>query len=531
MSLQIGKVMKRINVFVSLPALALGFASCAELDVLPIDSAAKVAFYSTETEVTGATDAVYSSLTLQQGAHPLYGDMLVYLVDLGSDHARVGDNMNNQNIRALSNLTTDPNNDRVDIAWEELYVGVNRANNVIDRVPGATAVNEELRTRLVHEARFLRALFYFNAVRLWGEVPVVAHDGEGYGAGRQPVDSVYRFIVADLRAAADVLPDARVFAGGRATRWAASALLAKVYLTWGQTSETLSEGERRDLFDLAAQEAEKVVESGHFVLAETFLDIWNTTKRDGDEHIFTAHFSAGQNPYDGTAGNIIAHCTFATGFSNAEAAIEVTDHYYYDIFDPADRRRSGSFAKTLYDPSKGEHFVYTLPRFRKYIDTVGVQPSPNKRDIDVPIVRYAEVLLTLAEAINERDHAPNAQAYAAINAIRDRAFGDTEHRYAGLDYAAFREAVQDENYFEFVLEQHRWFDLVRWKVLIEKLKAVPLKRSRVEDLERLGANAEQRLFRFPIPQSQRNSNPEGLWQNWGYDGADGTAVPYPASYR
>ncbi len=503
--------MKKIIILIN---ILIVMVSCNDLNISPTNSIVQSSFYKTELDVTTAVNGVYYTLTYN-GSHPLYGDLLFFLVDLGSDYARAGNNTNMMSIKSLGTLQYDPSNDRIDLAWSNLYQGIDRANLAIDKIPNSTA-SDVLKARLINESKFLRALFYFNAVQLWGPIPLVLHEGEGTNATRTPVDSVYLQITKDLKDALNLPASYSGSDVGRATNGAANALLSKVYLTWAQTS-TL---DQTDKYDKAVLYANQVINGGYgYKLLENFLDIWDITKKNGKEHIFTAQFALGG------CTNTMCHCTFATGLSNAEPVAWVSDNSYYNIFDNRDQRKAGSFAKTLYNPSNGTTFTFDVPRFRKYIDTTHVLTSTSRRDIDVPIIRYADVLLFKAEALNERYHGPTAEAYEAINEIRRRAYkqfpvtSPSTYDFSELSYEQFRDTLRQERYFEFVEEQQRWFDLVRWKILVKTISKNPLKSA-----------VSKRNYLFPIPQSQREINPTGLWQNWGYDGAT-VPDPYDVSYQ
>jgi hypothetical protein len=128
-------------------------------------------------------------------------------------------------------------------------------------------------------------------------------------------------------------------------------------------------------------------------------------------------------------------------------------------------------------------------------------------------------LLVKAEAITELNNGPTTDAYDAINQVRRRAFEhfplnqtSPDDLPAGLDYNGFRKAVQQERMFELTYEQSHWLDLVRWRIYVKTLKESGLDESYKK------SSVSLKNYRFPIPQSQRNINPEGLWQNWGYDG-------------
>jgi hypothetical protein len=341
----------------------------------------------------------------------------------------------------------------------------------------------------------------------------VLHPEEGVGTTRAGIKEVYTQIVKDLTSAAEALPLSYSGADyGRATRGAAYALLAKVNLVWAQTGDKNLSNER---YEDAIAAADKVIDSGVYELEEEYLDNWNTGKRnEGKERIFATNHHVAQYPEGGR--NHLAHCSFATRFNDATPHLIISDIRFYDKFDDKDQRKKGSYAKTLYNPAKGENFEFTLPRFRKYIDVLNIATTNKTLDIDRTILRYADVLLIKAEALNELKHGPDAEAYEAINQVRRRAFkhfpvteASTDDTPSGLEYKDFQEAVRDERFFEFVYEQQRWFDLVRWRTLVETVKVIQGKEG-----------VSLKHYRFAIPKSQRDINPEGLWQNWGWNGAD-----------
>ena len=146
------------------------------------------------------------------------------------------------------------------------------------------------------------------------------------------------------------------------------------------------------------------------------------------------------------------------------------------------------------------------------------------------VIRLAEVYLVLAEAINERDHQPNQEAYDAFNKVRRRAFREdinaTEAQAhdleAGLDYEGFKQAIIQERSWEFTLEQKHLLDLKRWKILVKTIKNSALAKNYPEYNKQ---TIDFKHYRFPIPQAQRNVNPN-LWQNYGYDGSTITSNPY-----
>ena len=159
------------------------------------------------------------------------------------------------------------------------------------------------------------------------------------------------------------------------------------------------------------------------------------------------------------------------------------------------------------------------PATSAYIQMHRMTVAPRTtRPVNFPVLRYAEVLLIYAEALNEENTAPPTEAYEAINRVRRRAFGEPSAtpsskpgvELSGLSREDFRKAIQDERLFEFVQEGKRWFDLVRWGILEEAIKDVTYNGQKIKSA------VSKRSYLYPIPQEQRDLNPDGLWQNEGY---------------
>jgi hypothetical protein len=524
--------MKRIEYI--LLVLLLGFASCNDLALIPESALTGSNFPLTESDAIAIINGVYVP-------NSDFSSNSSYLAELPADATQCGENVTSGSGAAIGTFEHDPQNGNVAAGWTTLFTGVTAASSAIDRVSEAN-IGDAIKARLIGEAKFLRALYYFYLVQLFGDVPLVLHADEGTGATRAPIDDVYSQIVKDLKdATADgVLP--KSYGGedaGRATNGAAYALLAKVYLVWAQTSPDRSKANERFTASVAAANSVRDYE-----LQEEFLDNWNTSKRNGKENIFSAHHVVSQSGA-GDGGNHLAHCSFATSFSQETPHLILSNISFFDRFDDRDQRKRGSYAKSLYNPTTNEYFEFRFPRFRKYIDTINITTTNLTRSIDRTILRYAEVLLIIAEAENELHNGPTTEAYTAINQVRRRAFRQPLNAASefdvttGLSYEQFRDIVRNERFLEFVYEQQRWFDLVRWRILVKTVKPVINQKVvlTVDDEGKpvLDANGNETFtisetkdkeavslkhYRFPIPQSQRNINPTGLWQNWGWDGYD-----------
>src|SRR5882672_6238371 len=203
--------MKKILVVSTIIALGIIQVSCKKLDEHPQGSVTPENFYKTQSDAVAAVTAVYSTLSTDiNNDFPIYGRNLNLLADNPSDNQVYSPSNTNPDVRALGTATYVSTNDRVRKIYAQLYWGINRANIAIDKIPEIPASQfvdpTHSAANLVREARFIRALLYFDLVRLYGPVPLVLHDqGTVAGAGalvsRTSRDSVYAQIIADLDSA------------------------------------------------------------------------------------------------------------------------------------------------------------------------------------------------------------------------------------------------------------------------------------------------------------------------------------------
>src|SRR5882757_5761993 len=230
--------MNKLLIFILAGAM---LSACKKLNENPQGSLTPENFYQTQSDALAAVTAVYSTLSTDiNNDFPLYGRNLNLIVDNPSDNQVYSPSNTNPDVRALGTATYVSTNDRVHKIYAQLYWGINKANIAIDQIPAIPASQfvdpSHSAANLVREARFIRALLYFDLVRLFGPVPLVLHDqatvaNAGALVGRTPKDSIYAQIIADLDSAVS-LPASYTGANiGRVTGGAAHALLAKVYVT------------------------------------------------------------------------------------------------------------------------------------------------------------------------------------------------------------------------------------------------------------------------------------------------------------
>lgn len=472
----------------------------------------------------------------------------MYLTDLTTETTVSGENPNGGG-GMLGLLNWDGTNSYIVSAWSSVYTCLARANDVINRLdPVPDGVSPETASRVIGEAKFLRAYYLNYAVQFWGPVPIVTEVGGGKDAVREPESKVYAQIVSDLEDAANRLPEVSQYGSadiGRATRGAANAALAKVYLTWAQVDDDLTDEQRHEYFNKSAEYARKVINSNEYQLEENYRDNWNNKNRNGKESIFAIQFYLGSSTRDNdpSGNNHLCHCSFSTGFSVSLPHIAPgPDNTLRDSYLEGDQRKAVTVVDSLWHPSTNNYFHFYFDndgdgikesgfsRYNKYIDQDSPETSASDRAMNRTVLRLAEVYLVLAEAINERDGVPNQEAYNAFNKIRRRAFREDinasdaqQHDLPqGLDYKGFRNAIIQERSWEFTLEQKHLLDLKRWKILVKTIKNSRLAK---EFPEYNKQSIDFRHYRFPIPQAQRDINPN-LWQNYGYPGSTISSNPY-----
>lgn len=453
------------NRIVLIIAVCFTYMACHdELDQEPITEKSASNFFSTADELESAIIGVYANL--QNNA--LYGLDMIAAGEIAGDHT-FDEQPSNDGGRfgEIDEFFILPSNDLVGDVWRVSYKAILGCNIVLNRIDRIDFENESDRTRLTGEAKFLRALMYFNLVRLYGDVPLVANESEDvndfFGQGRTSLEQVYDQIVDDLIESQDGLPANS--ANGRVTLGAAQALLGKVYLTLGN-------------FDAAEAQLEAVVSSGDYALESSLDAIFGEDNEGNSETIFAVQFTSGLNNQSEGSPSFTQFSPEASGLPNAKGH-NIPTRSFYDSYDPNDLR-VGVYVDT----------IATGVAFANKFGTTSVNPDDGGADFI--LLRYSDVVLMYAEALNE--NSKTSLALNQLNSIRTR---------AGLPNSAastqeeIRDAIADERCFELIGEGHRWFDLLR------------------TDQALLTLGIDSTFLLFPIPQSQIDTDP-AITQNPGY---------------
>jgi hypothetical protein len=483
--------MKKMKLYIVLAGTIM-LTSCSDefLNLNPISTATSENFYRTADDFRNAVNGGYAGL--QTGG--ITGNSYVF-----------GEITSDNTVAVASGSVTDQDefdrfyikttNPFVSGRWNDSYRVIARYNTILDRI-GAVAMDETLKNRYIAETKFLRAVVYFNLVRTFGDIPLilkpVSNPDEGYSFGRTPVSEVYAQIEKDFTEAEGVLPVSYPAADlGRATKGAAKAFLGKVYLT-------------QKKYPAAVSKLKEVIDLGVYTILPSYAEVFRVGNKNHKESVFDVQYKSGGagegNNWPNTfapqnSGNAVI--AFG-GDGNNQPTADIINAY-----EPGDLRKDVSVASS-YTNAAGQ----VIPdRFiKKYYD-VPVAKGDNGNNI--PLMRYADVLLMYAEALNEVSYQPDGEAFTYLNIIRTRAGLDKKTAAAVPSQQAFRLGIEQERRVELAFEGHRWFDLVRTD------RAIPVLNSKKEQI-RLVADLTANNLLFPIPQSQIDINKDKITQNPGY---------------
>jgi tetratricopeptide (TPR) repeat protein len=473
-------------------------SSCEKfLETKQFDRSNEAAFFKSTSDFEQAVVGAYASLAALYNA----GNFYFLLTDMRSDNASVyvpGGSAGPLSKSEYDDFTLTQNNEHLLGYWNVSYALIQKTNDIIAFLADAK-IPEDKKKQFRGEAEVLRALAYFNLVRLYGGVPLVLarfdNIDDSYSKGRNTVDEVYAQVIADLKDAQTLLVTNRNTgaSAGRADKGIATALLGNVYLTQKKYAE-------------AALELKKVIDLNAYSLLPTYSDLFKSGQQGNAETIWQVYYIAGVSGLGNSLPNFSAPGNSETVLvtqGNAFGWFQPTSDIQnaYDLNDVRRAQIADGFTKG------GTYFPYKY--IRNYVDVGAGVADPNSGK-DWYILRYADVLLMYAEAVNEAEGPANA--YSSIDRVRARA--GLNALASGLTKDQFREAVYLEERRESPFEGHRWFDLVRTG------RAVSVMNSKVKPLSDannvgLPSPIDAHHLLLPIPSIVREMAPK-VSQNPGY---------------
>ncbi|HSI78606.1 MAG TPA: RagB/SusD family nutrient uptake outer membrane protein [Lunatimonas sp.] len=495
--------------------LLIGFVSCDEEILEPVNpnQLGIETFYRTGPQLEAAVNSVYAGLQ----ANNLYNREYFFLQDLLSDDCDTGGPQLEGARAQVLNHVFDASNPLVTANWRGWFRIVHRANLVLENAPNAVEeITDNLRNRIVGEAHFLRALANFELVSLWGPIPLMTESATSPdGLPRSSEEEVYQSIFSDLQAAITNLPLKSELTGantGRASRGAAQALAAKAHLFRGN-------------YPAAKPFLEAVISSGQYSLVDRFLDNFEEENENNSESVWEIQFTEEYGDAGGwnADGSDIAEVTFrgqeygpnawrnvipsdglVAEFETVAGGAQKDDpRGVYSFFRIGDTYNNGQSVLSAGDVQGN----IERPSWRKY-QMIYKRPNEDTRSgINFRVIRYADILLMMAEVENET--AGPASALQYINQVRAREDVDMPPyptaQYPTSSQAEMRRAIQHERRVEFAGEQIRNRDIRRWRRQ-DLLPAEPIAVFRPHnDL-------------LPIPQVEIDNNTglSGADQNTGY---------------
>ncbi|PRD46129.1 RagB/SusD family nutrient uptake outer membrane protein [Sphingobacterium haloxyli] len=456
---------------------AFTLSSCSEdfINLMPISQQSADGFYRSASDMEQAVMAAYDAL--QDGAQ-YGGNGFDHFMEVRSDNTFNDNTTQEGGARAaFDNFTLSPSNFMLNNTWNSCYKGIQRCNIVLNRID-AIEMDETAKTQRKGEVQFIRALTYFNLVRIWGDVPLVTNEiedaFEAFAHERTSTEEVYAQIIRDLQSAAESLPEVwDGNEGGRATRGAAKTLLGKVYLTTQDYGNALTQ-------------LEAVINSDVYGLLPDFADVFSVSNKNHRESIFEVQYKSGTNG----EGNTITD-PMQSGDVNNKPSPNIVRLFEENF----DNRFESSIV-----------YAFNSARSAKRIDTRGTDGSFG---FNTMVLRYADVLLMVAEALNEQAYG-NDEAFTYLNAVRDRADASLYDRTSLPDQQSFREAIALERRLELAFENHRWFDLLRTGKALQVMNDS-------EGVSALPFTMEEHDLLFPIPQAQIDASSGKLTPNPGYN--------------
>lgn len=504
--------MKSYIKYTTVILLLISVTSCEKyLDKVPLDSINSQTFYKTESDAIAAINGAYQPLQW-----PKLYNFQIWGSDIWAGNSIVGAGGSTDGVATqdISNFVTTTANEAALDLWRGPSPGILRCNVVIKQVP-LIDMSQDVKNRIIGEAKFLRALYYFIEVRAFGDVPLITEVPETPDEAflypkRTPKQEVYNVIINDLKDAINLLPPRESYSGsniGRASKGAAEGLLAKVYLTLGEYDKTI------ELCDK--------IESLGYSLVSDYSNNFNPLKENGPESLFEVQYVGKVNTADFFSGNE-QMASWVSTFTGPRNSDFVAGSYgwnqptkeFVDQYEAGDLRKDKTI---LYEgcpqfdgKTYKKSYSYTGYNLRKFLVTKAVSPDYNTNPANFSVLRYADVLLMKAEALTELNRVNEAQAPATdinsggpLNRVRLRA---GLPNVSGLTQIPLRGKIRKERRMELAFEGHRWFDIVRYD---NGNYFVPF-------LQSIGrANATSKHMLLPIPQKEMDAN-RNLVQNPGY---------------
>ncbi|SMD18152.1 Starch-binding associating with outer membrane [Pedobacter nyackensis] len=434
--------MKRNSIYIKCLLLTtLSLSSCHKdlLEPIPESVLTTVNFYGSAKDIDQAVIGAYSGFQARKPTDYL-------LLEIPSDNLYASANTSVSGANALDILALTTDNDLVANFWSANYSVIFRANAVLVNIDKPLDYKATQKDQFIGEAKFLRALMYFDLVRLYGGVPKVTTLLSAEAARQVPrasEEEIYGLIVDDLLDAINKLPQT-FNVRGRASKGAAIALLGKVYVY------------QKNWIEAEKQLAKLFTAPYTYGLVTNFADLWKLTNENNSESIFALTYIEGSNAH--TLSTAFIPNGGAPGIVDRGAEVALPSWSLHKKYITGDTRKAATITEMWRAPAKPNDPLTWYPFVAKY----AVPHVYGSSGLDLPVLRFADVVLLYAEVLYERNKP--AEALIELNKVRQRAFGNASQNYllSGITNSTdFIDKLFLERQLELAYENERWFDLVR----------------------------------------------------------------------
>lgn len=487
--------MKRKNWFIPLVSVTailimLKMTSCEKyLEFTPVSLYSEENVFSNIDFTRQALLGVYALMTLDEG----YSKRLNMYYAVDNDCEMCSGNYLDNGRRDIARYAANSGNAEIQKPWNNLYKGIDRANICIKKIPespvwtnGTEAQKKEMQ-RMLGEALTLRALFYYELIRNWGDVPfktTPTKAGDDFYLPKTDRDTIYEYIINDLLTAAQLVPWRKEVAlEERITKGAVKGLLARICLARGGYSLRKNGGMQRGsnhlkYYQIARDQCKEVIESGQHSLnpdygaifrnhceykldatyGESMWEVGLGKYRSGEVAYYVGNKVSELSRYGKADGGILAVPTYYLSFDSLDTRRDITVALYQ--IDEYNKRLLRNFKDIFIGKWRREWIKPEFPGSDKYTGVNWV------------LLRYSDILLMFAEAENELNQGPTPEAIAALQAVRERAFRGNTDKMPPIptDYQSFFNEIVKERAWEFGGECIRKFDLIRWNLLDFKIQ-------------------------------------------------------------
>jgi len=397
--------------------------------------------------------------------------------------------------------------------WSNTYRIINWANGVIVGIENAP-ITQEQKNGLIGQAKFIRALFYSHLVNQFGDVPLLLKPTTsitGNNVPRNPASEVFEAIIADLKFAEANLPPIQAQTG-RIEKGAAQTMLVKVYMQMAGYPYN-----NPNTMQLAADKAVEIINNkatyGYELLSD-FSAVFDIDNDNNAESIFEIQYIQGAEE-GSTLTDFFFGVAGTAEFGGSRSSVYLVREFH-ESYQPGDLRRDWTVADFRIVSNGGIRPQNNPDRYKnaKYRKKAPVNFGPSESPKNFIVLRYADVLLMAAEALSEVNGGPTPEAYEYLNRVRRRAYGfdiltpNPTSDLAGLTKESFLTAMVDERSWELAGEGFRWYDLKRWKLLVDRVRATT---------QDAAASIEEKHYFHPVPLNEIEVNSNLLPQNVGWE--------------